>query len=429
MENFQTIGIEFELENKSEIQIPVNRFKVLFFQYFKISIFWTIFIFIILEFILLKFKLNDLPLKFHAHLSGPIQRLSQYSKKNSSPENYIAILGDSYASGFGPWLYDLSWSWQQPAYATQHIIFEQTGIDCITYGYPGYGSLGTAVSMVAENNFFSKSPFWSNHEKPKLILLFFYEGNDLINNLHEIQKRKFEEKLNGSKSAIESVQQLMAHETVLKSNHFGWSDKLATINLLKGLLNNYLSHSDQISTPKSSLPSGVMAKETIVSQDVENMALINDQILSLGYAEGPALHLSESEIDQSLFITEQSISYLRGIFHTSRIALVYIPSALSLYEFDSDYVRPAPLELNGSTRDKAFKPEEVREKCDFLRKRMSEIAERQKVCIIDPVLELRRTARKQLLHGPRDPIHFNREGYKAFANSIIHDVRNSFNKP
>ena len=169
----------------------MNKLKTLFFQYFKIYIIWALVIFVVFEFIFLKLFLIDLPLKFHTHLSGPIQRLSQYSKKSSSPEKYIALLGDSYAYGFGPWLYDLSWSWGQPAYATQHIMFEQTGIDCITYGYPGYGSFGAAVSMVAETNFFSKSPFWLNHEKPELIVFFFYEGNDLINNLHEMQKRNF----------------------------------------------------------------------------------------------------------------------------------------------------------------------------------------------------------------------------------------------
>ena len=70
-----------------------------------------------------------------------------------------------------------------------------------------------------------------------------------------------------------------------------------------------------------------------------------------------------------------------------------------------------------------FKAKEAREKCDYLRNRVLEITQRQNARLIDPVNQLRLIARKELLHGPRDPIHFNRKGYIAFAEAILPDVK------
>ena len=71
--------------------------------------------------VLLHSFLNELPLKLLAHSTGPIHRLGQYSKKNVVPKEHIAIIGDSNVYGFGPWLYDNSWSMAQPAFCIIHL--------------------------------------------------------------------------------------------------------------------------------------------------------------------------------------------------------------------------------------------------------------------------------------------------------------------
>ena len=42
---------------------------------------------IFLEFVLAKFYMHQLPLKFHIHLNGPAQRLSQYTTKELLPKD------------------------------------------------------------------------------------------------------------------------------------------------------------------------------------------------------------------------------------------------------------------------------------------------------------------------------------------------------
>ena len=85
-------------------------------------LFWTILLCICIE-VVLHYKLCDLPYKFLNHTAGPVHKLGQYSKDEVIPKNYLAIVGDSNVYGFGPWLYDNSWSMEQPSFASNHLLY------------------------------------------------------------------------------------------------------------------------------------------------------------------------------------------------------------------------------------------------------------------------------------------------------------------
>ncbi len=140
----------------------------------------------------LHLNLNDLPYKFLNHTTGPIRKLGQYSKKEVIPNDYISIVGDSNVYGFGPWLYQNSWSMGQPTFATHHLLHNGLNRDIIAFGYPGYGTFGSCLSMVSEMEMLKNSWIWSKIELPDRILVVFYEGNDLINNLHELEQRGYD---------------------------------------------------------------------------------------------------------------------------------------------------------------------------------------------------------------------------------------------
>ena len=144
---------------------------------------------IVLAEVLLHFKLNDLPFKFLNHTTGIVHKLGQYSKERILPENYIAIVGDSNVYGFGPLLYDNSWSMEQPSFAPHHFLHSSLDRDVLSFGYPGFGSFGASLTMVNELKTLQKSWLWPKIEDPKEILYVFYEGNDLVNNLHEFEQR------------------------------------------------------------------------------------------------------------------------------------------------------------------------------------------------------------------------------------------------
>ncbi|MDA7823550.1 hypothetical protein N9A58_08190 [Opitutales bacterium] len=151
-------------------------------------LFWSVLIAVFIE-VLLHYKICDLPYKFLNHTTGPVHKLGQYSKKGVIPKNYLAIVGDSNVYGFGPWLYDNSWSMEQPSFAAHHLLHASLKKDVVSFGYPGFGSLGSSLTMLSELQMFKNSWIWPKIEDPLEILFVFYEGNDLINNLHEVEQR------------------------------------------------------------------------------------------------------------------------------------------------------------------------------------------------------------------------------------------------
>lgn len=387
---------------------------------------WTLLLGILLE-LLIRFYLHELPYKFLNHTNGPIRRLGQYSKNDVIPKDYIAIVGDSHAYGFGPWLYDNSWSWGQPEFATHHLLHSKTNVDVLSFGYPGFGSLGSCLTSVSEYKFISESAFWPELAAPKIILLFFYEGNDLINNLHEIEQRGFDITRISNDKAKEEIGILLKSEALKIDSHWSWFDHLASWNLFSGLFENY-SRRFQTTEPDDH-PTNIdhsrprLEADDNQSKRTENIALINGQEIDLGYSEGPALLLTDQEVSLSMEVFRQSLAYMKKNLPSSRIAVVYLPSSLSIYQFESQHLRPAPLVMKGERRDRPFAPAKATENSLKLRNSVGTITNSLGLKFIDPTDSLQDSAKQTLLHGPRDPIHFNREGYLAFAEAILPQVK------
>ncbi|MDA7823551.1 hypothetical protein N9A58_08195 [Opitutales bacterium] len=141
--------------------------------------------------------------------------------------------------------------------------------------------------------------------------------------------------------------------------------------------------------------------------------------MPLGFCEGPALLLNEREIALSLKISEHSLRYLRSNFPDSKISLIYLPSSLSIYNFVDCEISPAPLVMMGQSRSGVFKPVAAIERNKFLRAEIHKIAQKNGTEFYDTTDHLKQVASNQLLHGPRDPIHLNRNGYEAFSEAIL----------
>ncbi len=389
-------------------------------------IFWLFVLIILIEFVL-HYNLRDLPYKFLNHTTGPIQRLGQYSKNEVLPNNYIALIGDSNVYGYGPWLYDNSWSMEQPSFATHHLLYSCLKRDVIAFGYPGYGSLGSALSMVGELRSLKQSWLWSEIDDPTEILFVFYEGNDLINNLHEVEQRNLRSNLVVNETLESKLNNIFRTEERKIKNNLSGTAHIASWNLFSGLAQNYwhkffpeeTKHFDSKSPDKKASESQKEKKVPPI-----NVALINGRETPLGFCEGPALLLHQDEILLSLKITEHSLSYLKSNFPASNISLVYLPSSLAVYEFSNCKLSPAPLSIYGEDRSGLFKPNEAKEKNRALREKLLSITQSIGVDFWDTTDHLAQIAHSKLLHGPRDPIHLNRAGYESFTDAIL-----SFMKP
>ncbi|MDB3959079.1 SGNH/GDSL hydrolase family protein [Opitutales bacterium] len=385
--------------------------------------FWSVLIAVGIE-VFLHYKICDLPYKFLNHTTGPVHKLGQYSKDEVIPKGYLAIVGDSNVYGYGPWLYENSWSMEQPSFASSHLLHGSLKKDVISFGFPGFGSLGSSLSMVSELQMLKNSWIWPEIEDPLEILFVFYEGNDLINNLHEVEQRGLNLNTIEANLLDQKLAKIITNEEKKLSESWAISDHSAAWNLFSGLTKNY--YRKLFNEPKqysADIQSTSLDRPSI-SQDQNsskptNIANISGVQVHLGFCEDPALLLNETEIALSLKISEHSLRYLRSNFPDSKISLIYLPSSLSIYNFGDCEISPTPLVMMGQSRAGLFKPIDAIERNKFLRAEFLKIAQKIGTDFWDTTDHLKEIASNQLLHGPRDPIHLNRAGYEAFTESIL----------
>src|SRR4029453_18513081 len=98
------------------------------------------------EFILFPIFLNRIPLRYHGYLSDSIWILAQSSKDGVIPEDYVALVGDSYAQGAGDWLLS-SYPWTNQDYSSAHVLYRFLNRDVISFGRGRSGSLRGIVAQ------------------------------------------------------------------------------------------------------------------------------------------------------------------------------------------------------------------------------------------------------------------------------------------
>jgi hypothetical protein len=129
-----------------------------------------------------------MPLKLHEYLPHGVQSLAQSSKRSAVPRDYIALVGDSYAQGYGEWFLGVDPS-KNPQFHSGHVLHSKLEVDVITFGASGAGSLHALVTEpVAQWEYMNSIALYSL-DPPKQILVYFYAGNDLNNNLTDLRRR------------------------------------------------------------------------------------------------------------------------------------------------------------------------------------------------------------------------------------------------
>ena len=116
--------------------------------------------------------LHLLPLKTHVDLDKGIRVLAQYSKRRTVPEQYIALVGDSYAVGLGDWFLDANKN-KRPAFHDAHVIYARTGRDVITFGATDNGSLGGLVAGPISQYEFINASARFDMDPPRFIIVHF----------------------------------------------------------------------------------------------------------------------------------------------------------------------------------------------------------------------------------------------------------------
>ena len=347
-----------------------------------------------------------------------------YNKMNL--HNYVAILGDSYAQGGGDaylnGIYD---------YSIMHHLHKNDKKNYLSFARAGYGSISAVSNLVKMHKLSHLSYFIKDLNKPESIIFFFYEGNDLRDNIAEYNGFiKNNEEISdytlrriNAKIKLTNLDKLVNNFPILP--FIGELYKDIENLFTRAFTRNGLKEIKTLITSRIKKLFG----HTIVLDDipVDNLTWINsvknhEKIKNIRPVQGAAIHLVDKEISIALEIFFESIKYIKSWSQTNKIYIVYLPSPISTYVWNEPIVI---YYQNNLEKIKTTSNEKNNLNSIFIRNQIKNFSKNNGIEFLDTTDYIFEKGKNAALHGPLDWGHFNYEGYKNISNYMIKNISNN----
>lgn len=355
--------------------------------------------------------LRYVPLGLQEYLPEDVSTFAQSSKSGVVPRDPVLLLGDSYAKGEGDWVREADPNRNGPFHSA-HVINSLTGRDVITLGVGGAGSAEGMAAFPAIAYAYSKGAWYLRLPPPYVAVVYFYEGNDLSDNLRFLARRV------GNLDATDAVSQIdrsiAAYPSEL-SESLGWWRHFVLLRFSLTIVRRILGelHSSMRERPRSNVA-------TVASADEPNIVDVNGQAVELpANLQSPELELTRAEMANAVLVFERSLVFLHKLLPQTPVLVAYLPSPLSSYrlltsEVSIDrYVRP------GVTR---YPTERVAKYSDAICLLIRTATIAQSAGFLDLRPAIRAASAHEILHGPRDFKHFNQKGMQVLGQTVAEQI-------
>ncbi len=349
--------------------------------------------------------------------------LTLRTKQGLLPRHYLGLLGDSFAIGLGDEWERMPW-WQNRGLGVGARIFAKGGREVMVFAKAGAGSVEPVMFALLQPQLLSRSVFYKL-EPPSELLVFFYEGNDVENNLyflaqkfapgHDLERVRDPEYF---QRFLES-EIFRKHVYYRKGRSFAWHDNFfgTKKTLQVGLTHvNYLAGELLV---RMGFPQPMYRRIRYLDLgdpgSYNQVSIAQERISLRSFLQGPALDLSDEQVSLGVYVFEQCLRFLRERLPDTRIVVAYLPSVLSVYEV----VSPQVSVEQRNQHPGYFTPEQVRQRSESMAGLVRAAAEGQGCVFVDTRPALREAATQSAVHGPRDWKHFNKTGYDVLTDAIL----------
>lgn len=357
--------------------------------------------YLVLEFAFFRLYLPTMPLGLRPQLPAAADILTQNSKAAFVPRDYVALLGDSYAEGVGDWLWQTEGNRAKPFHSA-NVIHDLTGRDVVSFGKGGAGSAEGIVERPAKAFLSSDCYLFPTIEPPRQIFIYYYEGNDVEDNLH------FEDKVRDRYGRVdaETIDRYLTEEYAARHPldcHLELADMAS--RMVKFLYEYYVSGVEPFTCSAITGPADF------------NRLVVGGRTVTAPVLQGPALVLSDDYIRPAMLVLDRSLNWLRQRFAGVPITVVYVPAPLSLYHFAGQDVSYCIVPVRRAAATK------VARNSDFISGLVQKTAAGQNLDFIDARPPLRALAANTVIHGPKDWDHLNEAGYRALGAFVAAHVK------
>jgi hypothetical protein len=359
--------------------------------------------YVTLEYALFRVALPYLPVDVRMHLPDIVDVLAQNSKAGYLPHDYVAILGDSYAEGVGDWLLQQEGDRTKPFHSPD-VIRQATGRDVVSFGKGGAGSAEAIVRRTARELPASRCRVFPALEVPRQMFVYFYEGNDVEDNSHFLDKVDSRY----HRTDATTIDRYLA-EDYAATNPWHCHSQLADlmVNMASFAVRYHV-----LGWPVDNC--GTEAPRA-------NHLIVNDRTIDAPALLGPAMTPigDDRTIRTGMDVLAHALSWLRMRFAGVPVEVVYVPAALSVYRHAGDAVTYCV----GANIVRTAPAAKVERNHAFIRDLAQDIAGRQGIAFLDATPALRAAASANLIHGPRDWDHLNEIGYRILGSLVAARVR------
>ena len=318
------------------------------------------------------------------------------------------------------------------------MIFKKTGIDVVSFGKAGAGSFdGIWSEPVTQFLYINSTKNYRLHP-PKYFLIFFYEGNDVYDNIQFVN-----ENLRATEKEIGKVYEVNRFHRFLKAefekvvnrtfDRSFWKDMLFTRSIVQGTSNLFKGWAPLKKISKEnnfyhqSIHKGGVAVTLMGGEKVElNVALMNGKKTGLpSHLQAPPLFgytdfekkvgLTDKSLSGAVDIFKQSLLNLNKFFPQSEIKIVFIPSTLSSYNMVSPNVHYRGFMQGPNILETAAIEKSHARLCGAIK----QIAVNHNFSFVNITNSIRLAASVEFMHGPLDWDHFNKRGYQVLSDELV----------
>jgi len=328
------------------------------------------------------------------------------------PQDPVLLLGDSYAQGYGDWLLQADPNRNGPFHSA-HIIHALSGRDVVTLGQSGAGSAEGMAALPAIAYARTKDAWYLRLPKPHVAIVYFYEGNDLINNMAFLVHHV--EKFDGGDIVDRIDRALAAYPAAL----FVDKGSLPHFPLLRFSFQLARRIYRELTTTAMQEP-GPDAAAKAAAPDQPNVVEVAGEAVELpANLQSPALELTRPEVERAVLVFERSLVFLRKLLPGTPVLVAYVPSPLSSYR-----LRGAEVSIQLYTTDRAgrYPKQRVAEYSDAICRLIRAATIGQAAGFLDLRFPIRAASIRAVVHGPRDFKHFNRKGMEALGYAVAEQI-------
>jgi hypothetical protein len=382
----------------SEVGSRSSKFKA-FLANASVALVSTVVSYFIIEAIFFRVYFPVADSSVRPHLPETPGVLTQNTKAGFVPHDYVAILGDSMAEGLGDALLAAGNN-EARAYHAAHAVHDLTGKDVVSFGRGGSSSAEALVRQPARILEGSHCLIFPTIEEPSRIFAYFYEGNDIQDNLAFARK----------------VAQTAGHadsETIdayLADNYArfpAWQCHLYLFDIGSRMARFFYKY----------YYLGVDPYRIQITPGGSGILVGEDTIDAPAPLDGPAIEVSDADIRAGIEVFDRSLAWLKTRFPKVPITVVYVPTALSIYHLTGPTYRYS-IEPRDDGRSDWTTAAQITGHSDLLCNLVRAASAGNGVGFLDARPGLREAAAKRLLHGPVDWVHFNAEGYRVLGGLL-----------